>query len=101
MKDGECVFKIGDRVMLAEDGEIYTVFEEQVGDIGTIVNYDEPSNNSSDIYVVNYDKNIGSLHDGDMYGRGAMGHCVIYFLSPTQAENCFKKIQKNRKNNFY
>ena len=95
------MFKIGDRVMLTEEShQSCNVFREHPGDVATIIGIKKALTAGCYFYGLEFDRNIGG-HDGRDFGNGKSGHCVIYNINTERAEKYLKRIQKNRKNNFY
>jgi hypothetical protein len=95
------VLKVGDRVVLTEESrQSCHVFHEHPRDAATVIGVSHVTNGSGYECVLEFDKNIGG-HDGLSYASGKDGHCVIYYFYPPQWDKYFKKIQRNRKNNYY
>ncbi len=95
------MLKVGDRVVLTEESrQSCHVFHEHPGDTATVIGVSQVTNRSGYECVLEFDRHIGG-HDGLSNASGKNGHCVIYYFYSTQWDKYCRKIQRNRKNNYY
>ena len=95
------MLKVGDMVVLTEESrQSCNVFHEHPGDTATVIGVSQVTNRSGYECVLEFDRHIGR-HDGLSNASGKNGHCVIYYFYSTQWDKYCRKIQRNRKNNYY